>query len=87
MGVLHADNAFAVSYTHSGRATLDLRGNTYGTGGLAHVQCAVLYTSRDGERRVRVINLALRVSELAGNVFRYADAEATVAFFAKECEL
>lgn len=87
MGVLQSDNALAVSYAHSGRTTLDVRGNAYGSGGLAHIQCAVLYTSRNGERRVRVLNLALKVTELAGNVFRYADAEATVAFFAKECEL
>lgn len=85
MGVMHADNAFAAVYAHTGRSTLDVRGSTYGQGGLAHVQCAVLYTSRAGERRVRVLNLALRVTELAGNVFRYADSDATVAFFAKEC--
>ena len=30
------------------------------------------------------MNVALQVSGLAGNVFRYADVDATVAFWAKE---
>jgi protein transport protein SEC24 len=75
---VHADSSFAVELTHGGR--LDAREN-------AHIQCALLYTTIDGQRRVRVINLAMTVADLAGNVFKYADMDATVAYFAKDGEL
>ncbi|EAU89424.2 protein transporter SEC24 [Coprinopsis cinerea okayama7 len=74
-GILDADKAITVELEHSG--TLDPRGQ-------AHLQCAVLYTSVEGQRRVRVINLSLNVVELAGNVFQYADMETTLGYFARE---
>ena len=49
----------------------------------AYLQCATLYTSVNGERRIRVINVALNVVELAGSVFQYADLEAVLAHLAK----
>ena len=42
---------------------------------LVHIQCATLYTSDIGQRRVRVLNLSLPVSTLVGNIFRFADVE------------
>lgn len=48
------------------------------------MQVAVLYTSPEGSRRVRVVNLALQVADLAGNVFRMADADAVVCHLTKE---
>ncbi|KAF8707374.1 Sec23/Sec24 trunk domain, partial [Rhizoctonia solani] len=62
----HADNSVLVTFTHSGR--LDDRRE-------AHIQSATLYTSRTGERRVRVLNIAVQVSTLAANVFKNADLE------------
>ncbi|PWN40909.1 hypothetical protein IE81DRAFT_325090 [Ceraceosorus guamensis] len=50
----------------------------------AHFQCAILYTTASGERRVRCSNLAVPVTSLLGNVFRYADLDSTVAYFMKE---
>jgi protein transport protein SEC24 len=79
MGVLHADSSFSVSLQHTGGRNAPL-----GPRDFAHMQCAVLYTSKEGQRRVRVLNVTLEVATLAGNVFRYADAETTLAFFAKE---
>lgn len=80
LGVIHADSAFAVSFDHwSSRRGLNERE-------YAFLQCAVLYTTVRGERRVRVMNVALQVAALAGNVFRYADVDATVCFLAKECK-
>ncbi|KAH9994698.1 hypothetical protein BJV77DRAFT_994255 [Russula vinacea] len=69
-GTLDADQAFSVSFS----LTAALSTHQY-----ASIQCAVLYTTVDGQRRVRVINLALQVADLASNVFRFADMDVVVA--------
>ena len=71
---LSADTSFSVEIEH----TRSLSTRTY-----AYLQCAALYTSLDGRRRVRVINLALNVVELAGNVFQFADLETVLTHMAK----
>ena len=50
----------------------------------AFVQVAVLYTSANGERRVRCLNMSFTATSLIGNVFRFADLDATVSLFLKE---
>ncbi|EMD35302.1 hypothetical protein CERSUDRAFT_124650 [Gelatoporia subvermispora B] len=74
-GTLDADKAVSVLFDH-GR-TLDERE-------YAFIQCATLYTTAAGQRRVRVLNLALEVAALAGNVFRFADMDAVVSHMVRE---
>lgn len=74
-GNLDADKAFAV--TVELERSLDTRKDVY-------VQCAVLYTSSRGERRVRLLNLALGSASLAHNVYRFADLDATMTVLSKE---
>lgn len=54
--------------------------------GHAFLQSAVLYTTVEGERRVRMCNLTLNVVEMAGSVFQFAEFEATVCHMAREGE-
>lgn len=39
-----------------------------------------------GQRRVRVLNLAVQVAGLAGSVFRFADMDAVVVALLRRCE-
>lgn len=82
LGVMHADAAFAVELSHSSGRGSPLDSREY-----AHLQCAILYTTKEGSRCVRVLNVAFQVASLAGNIFRYADSDATVCFLAKEGKL
>jgi protein transport protein SEC24 len=75
LGSLDADKAFSVTFEHE--RTLDIHKDVY-------VQCATLYTTALGERRVRTVNLALGVASLAHNVYRYADVDATTTVMAKD---
>jgi protein transport protein SEC24 len=49
----------------------------------ASFQVALLYTTADGRRRVRVHNFSTPVTSLLGNVFRWADMDTTINFLSK----
>ncbi|GAA6041073.1 hypothetical protein JCM8097_004706 [Rhodosporidiobolus ruineniae] len=74
-GTLDADKAIAARIKHEGK--LDEKAD-------AHFQCAALYTSATGERRVRVHNLAVPVSSVISNVFRAADLDTTITQITKD---
>ncbi|POW08541.1 hypothetical protein PSTT_07483 [Puccinia striiformis] len=50
----------------------------------AQFQCALLYTSATGQRRVRCHNLTLPVTRVIGNIFPSADMDATMALLTKQ---
>ncbi|KAJ9478797.1 putative Protein transport protein SEC24 (putative) [Pseudozyma hubeiensis] len=75
LGTMDADKCIAALVKHD--AKLDEKHE-------AHFQCAVLYTTAEGERRVRCHNIAVPVTSLLGNVFRYADMDSAVAYYSKE---
>ena len=76
-GTLDADQAFSVSFS----VTATLSTHQY-----ASIQCAVLHTTAGGCRRVRVMNLALQVTDLGANVFRFADMDVVLALFVRQCK-
>lgn len=47
-------------------------------------QAALLYTRPNGERRIRIHNLSVPVTTLAGNVFKFADLDCLVNVLAKQ---
>ncbi|SCV67581.1 BQ2448_5192 [Microbotryum intermedium] len=74
-GTMDSDKAIAARLKHEGK--LDDKVD-------AHFQCAVLYTAANGQRRVRVHNLAVPVTSLLANVFRFADMDTTLTYVTKE---
>ena len=68
------DKSFACQITHEDSVV---------AGTVAYVQCALLYTSSGGERRIRVHTLALPVVQDASELFASVDAGATVSLLAK----
>ncbi|KAF9090400.1 COPII coat Sec23p-Sfb3p heterodimer component, partial [Mortierella sp. GBA35] len=71
---LDSEKAYGVLVKHDGR--LDEKTE-------ASFQVALLYTTADGRRRVRVHNFSTPVTTLLGNVFRWADMDTTINFLSK----
>ncbi|CAG8524509.1 10789_t:CDS:10 [Ambispora leptoticha] len=72
---IDSDKAFGALLKYDGK--LDEKSDAF-------IQCALLYTTSTGERRVRTHNLSIPVTTLLGNVFRHADMDTTVNFLAKQ---
>ncbi|KAL9592457.1 MAG: hypothetical protein Q9179_006699 [Wetmoreana sp. 5 TL-2023] len=75
LGSVDADKALGVMFSYDGKLDSKLD---------AHFQCALLYTTAGGERRVRCTNTVASVSESISEVMRYVDQDAVVSIIAKE---
>lgn len=69
------DKSIAVEFKHESK--LDIRQDVY-------IQIATLYTSYEGNRRIRLINLALPCTTDIPDIYRNADHESTVGFLTKK---
>ncbi|KAJ3158474.1 COPII coat Sec23p-Sfb3p heterodimer component [Irineochytrium annulatum] len=49
------------------------------------IQAALLYTTSEGQRRIRVLNYSVPNSASLGNVFRSGEMDTTLNFLAKSC--
>lgn len=75
IGSVDADKAMGVLFSYDGKLDPKLD---------AHFQTALLYTSADGQRRVRCINVVAAVNEGGIETMRYVDQDAVVSIIAKE---
>lgn len=48
-----------------------------------HFQCALLYTSISGQRRLRIHNLSLNCSAQLSELYKSCETDALINFFAK----
>ncbi|ROW09894.1 hypothetical protein VPNG_06259 [Cytospora leucostoma] len=75
IGVIDADRAIAVTFSHDGKLDSKLD---------AHFQSALLYTTANGQRRVRCCNVVASVSDNAKESIKFIDQDAVYAILAKE---
>lgn len=75
LGSVDADKALGVMFSYDGKLDSKLD---------AHFQCALLYTTASGERRVRCTNTVASVSDNLPEVMRYVDQDAVLSMIAKE---
>ena len=75
-GIIDADKAVGVLFSYDGKLDSKLD---------AHFQCALLYTTASGQRRVRCTNTVASVSEGASmEGMRYIDQDAVISMIARE---
>lgn len=70
-----SDSAFTCEVKHDDKIT-DEEG--------VYIQAALLYTSVSGQRRLRILNLSLNVSDNMGELYRNCDLDTVVNFLAKQ---
>ncbi|KAJ5103716.1 hypothetical protein N7532_004245 [Penicillium argentinense] len=75
IGSVDSEKAIGVVFSYDGKLDPKLD---------AHFQAALLYTSADGQRRVRCINVVAAVNEGGMETMKYVDQDAVVAVIAKE---
>ncbi|KAI9011499.1 Sec23/Sec24 trunk domain-containing protein [Gaertneriomyces semiglobifer] len=71
---LNSQTAIGVALKHDGK--LDEKQDSA-------LQAALLYTTADGHRRIRVLNMSIPNTGTLGNVFRFAEMDTTINFLIK----
>ncbi|KAL0631781.1 COPII coat Sec23p-Sfb3p heterodimer component [Maublancomyces gigas] len=74
-GTIDADKCISVMFSYDGK--LDSKVD-------AHFQSALLYTTQEGERRVRCSNVVAAVTEQGRDAVRWADQDAVLGVLARE---
>ncbi|XP_072945945.1 protein transport protein Sec24C [Epargyreus clarus] len=75
LAAIDADKAIGVEIKHDDKLT--------GEDGV-YIQAALLYTRKCGQRRLRVLNLALAVAHQLADVYRSAELDTTLNFLTKQ---
>jgi protein transport protein SEC24 len=75
LGVIDADKALGVLFSYDGKLDAKLD---------AHFQSALLYTTANGERRVRCCNVIASVSDQPKDCMKFVDQDAVYMMIAKE---
>uniref|UniRef100_A0A2H6N1N7 Protein transport protein Sec24D n=1 Tax=Micrurus carvalhoi TaxID=3147026 RepID=A0A2H6N1N7_9SAUR len=74
LAAIDCDKAVTVEFKHDDKLSED---------GGALIQCAVLYTSMNGQRRLRIHNIGLSCSSQLADIYKSCETDALVNFFAK----
>ncbi|KAB1282419.1 Protein transport protein Sec24D [Camelus dromedarius] len=74
MAAIDCDKAVTVEFKHDDKLSED-------SGAL--IQCAVLYTTVSGQRRLRIHNLGLNCSSQLADLYKSCETDALINFFAK----
>ncbi|XP_031231214.1 protein transport protein Sec24D isoform X3 [Mastomys coucha] len=74
MAAIDCDKAVTVEFKHDDKLSEDVG---------ALIQCAVLYTTIGGQRRLRIHNLALNCSTQLADLYKSCETDALINFFAK----
>lgn len=75
MGTIDADKSIGVLFSYDGKLDTKLD---------AHFQAALLYTSANGQRRVRCINVVAAVNDGSMDTMRFIDQDAVINIIAKQ---
>lgn len=75
IGVIDADKTIGITFGYDGKLDSKLD---------AHFQCALLYTTASGQRRVRCQNVIASVSENVRDCLKFIDQDAVYTIIAKE---
>lgn len=78
MACVNSDKSVAIEIKHDDK--LPPEENVY-------IQVALLFTSCSGQRRIRILNLALKTCVQMADLFRCCDLDAVVLYFAKQVNI